>query len=221
MGCPNLTAMGSPRGRGKGIHRGSQQLCPFMLGKGDGGATLHLPPGPTFDTPIPAVGQLRALPSIRESAGGVRGEQEAPEPPHCPYKDSTAPELLPPARTSAAAPHLLLYPTSPSHIPISALLHPTSAPPSPSAPPHAPTSTPQPHINPPHHLPSPHLCPTPSPEHLALPHNLPGYPEFPCSVLPSPPAAAWTPNCFLPCCQCSPRRECSPPIKPLCPSFAS
>lgn len=165
---------------GAKAHRGPQHLSPFMLGEGDGGATRHPPKPQPLIPQFPPWGNCGPFPpSVSQPGGGEGGEQEAPEPPHCPYKDSTAPELLPPSRTPGPAPHLPLYPTPPSHIPISALhhpLHPTSAPPSPDAPPsprcpHIHTSAPHQPIPPlPPSPPLPHTIPCPP---GALPHNLP------------------------------------------------
>lgn len=58
IACPNLIAMEATSWQGQG-HTGSPNTCWV---RGTGTTTLCSPHGPTPDTPIPAVGQVRALP---------------------------------------------------------------------------------------------------------------------------------------------------------------
>lgn len=162
---------------GAKARRGPQHLGPSMLGEGGGGNDTPSAPRPNSRYPNSRRGATAgpSPPSVSQPGGAGRGEQEAPEPPHCPYMDSTAPELLPPARMPGPAPHLPLYPTSPS-LPYTTFFTPHQ-PPISLCPTPSPTSAPLPHINPSHHLPNPHLCPTsPHPTTSLIPISAPHHP---------------------------------------------
>lgn len=60
--CPNLTATGVTSWQGQRHVAGSNTWVPPCWVRGTEATTLYAPHGPTPDTPIPAVGQLRALP---------------------------------------------------------------------------------------------------------------------------------------------------------------
>lgn len=62
IACPNLKAMGATPWQGQRHTGGPNTWVPPCWVRGTGTMTLYLPHGPTPDTPIPAVGQLRALP---------------------------------------------------------------------------------------------------------------------------------------------------------------
>lgn len=144
---------------GAKARRGAQRLGPSMLDEGHTGNNTPSAPWPNPIPQFPLWGNCRPFPpSVSQPGGPGGGEQEAPEPPYCPYKDSTALELLPPAQTPGPAPHLPLYHTSPS-LPYIAFFTPHQPPSSHSSPSHPPTSAPLPHINPSHHLPIPTSAP--------------------------------------------------------------